>query len=140
MKDDRLRVPVHAAYLAAIGMATYCFARLEWDAVYCGQKLSPGYVKTVAVKTAGMIAKDLTCFAKLITEPAKQARYQTAAGEFARLVKRRNDLMHATPATVGSDQRLVRHSIPWQPNEIDDLADEFTACSMELNELHHHTL
>jgi hypothetical protein len=60
MKDDRLRVPVDEAYLAAIGMATYCFARMEWDAVYCGEKLKPGFVYTVAAKTAGMIAKDIS--------------------------------------------------------------------------------
>jgi len=140
MKDDRLRVPVEAAYLAVLGMATYCFAYMEWNAVYCGEKLSPGYVNTVAKKTAGDIARDVAGFAKLITNHHKRARYEAAADEFRRLVKRRNDLVHANPATVGNDQRLVRHGTPWQPNEIDDLADEFTACSMELNELFHHGL
>jgi hypothetical protein len=65
MKDDRLRVPVDTAYLTAIGMATYCFARMEWDAVYCGEKLNPGYVNTVASKTAGRIGSDITDFAQL---------------------------------------------------------------------------
>jgi hypothetical protein len=140
MKNDRLRVPVDEAYLAAIGMATYCFARMEWDAVYCGERLKPGFVYTVATKTADMIAKDIIGFAHLITDQAKQARYRAAADEFERLVRRRNDLVHANPATIGSDQRLVRHGTPWQPTDIDDLADEFTACSLELNELHHHVL
>ncbi len=140
MKDDRLRVSVDAVYSTALGMATYCFAVMEWNAVYCGEKLSPGYVNTVARKTAGMIANDIVGFAPLITDPAKQARYRAAAVEFVRLVKRRNDLMHANPATVGSDQRLVRNGTPWQPDEIDSLADEFTACSIELNELFHDVL
>jgi hypothetical protein len=140
MKDDRLRVPVDAAYLTAIGIATYCFALMEWNAVYCGQKLSPGYVSTVARKTAGTIGRDISGFDQLVTDQVKQARYRAAAAEFVRLVDRRNDLVHANPATVGSDQRLVRHGTPWQPNEIEDLADAFTACSMELNELYHHVL
>lgn len=140
MKGDRLRVPVDAAYLAAIGMATYCFASMEWNAVYCGEKLNPGYVNTVARKTAGEIAGDVLGFAELITDQDKRARYEAATGEFRRLVKSRNDLMHANPATVGNEQRLVRHGTPWQPNEIDDLADEFTACSIKLNELFHHVL
>ncbi len=140
MKDDRLRVPVDAAYLEALGIATYCFARMEWDAVYCGEKLSPGYMATVARKTAGTISHDIIGFATLITDPVKRARYQAAANQFDELVKRRNNLVHANPATVGGDQRLVRHGTPWQANQIEDLADEFTACSMELNELHHHVI
>jgi hypothetical protein len=140
MKDDRLRIPVDKAYLTAIGRATYCFASMEWDAVYCGEKLNPGYVGKVATKTAGMIAEDIVGFAQLITDQGKQARYQTAADAFKRLVKRRNDLVHANPATVGSGQRLVRHGTPWQATEIDGLADDFAACSIELNDLHHHVL
>ena len=140
MKNDRLRVPVDEAYLAANGMATYCFTQMEWNAVYCGEKLSPGFVYTVGTKTAGRIAKDIIGFAHLITDQTKQARYRTAADEFERLVRRRNDLVHANPATVGSDQRLVRHGTPWQPDDIDDLADEFAACSIELNDLYHNVL
>ncbi|MFK4047350.1 hypothetical protein ACI2KH_20555 [Roseomonas mucosa] len=140
MKDDRLRVPVDPAYLMSLGQAIYCFASLEWNAVYCGEKLSPGYVYTIAKKTAGKIANDLAGFADLIADNNKRSRYQAAVREFDRLVDRRNDLVHANPATIGCDQRLVRKGTPWQPNDIDDLADEFTVCSIELNELFHHIL
>lgn len=140
MKDDRLRVSVDAAYLTAIGTATYCFARMEWDAVYCGEKLSPGYVNMVGRKTAGMIGRNIGGFARLIANHVTRARYRAAVDEFVRLVARRNDLVHANPATVGGDQRLVRHGNPWQPHEIEDLADEFTACSLELNDLHKYVL
>ena len=140
MKDDRLRVPVDAAYLTALGTATYCFACVEWNAAYCGEKLSPGYVSTISRKTAGEIADDLVRFADLVTDNGKRVRCQEAAREFKRLARRRNDLVHANPATVGGDQRLVRKGTPWQPNNIDDLSDEFTACSIELNELLYHVL
>ena len=140
MKDDRLRVAVEGPYFTATGLAIYCFASMEWNAVYCGEKLKADYASTVARKTAGKIADDIKGFAGLIADQGKRARYQAAADEFKRLVDRRNDLVHANPATVGSDQRLVRHGTPWQPSEIDDLADEFMACSIELNELFHRVL
>lgn len=140
MKDDRLRFSVDAAYLSALGYATYCFARMEWDAVYCGQNLSPGYINTVALKTAGTISNNIKKFGQLITDPGKRASYDAASDEFARMVGRRNDLMHSNPATVNSEQRLVRHCTPWQLKDIEDLADEFAACSMELNKLRHQVL
>lgn len=138
MKDDRLRISVDATYLTALGRAAYCFAYMEWAAVYCGEKLNSGYVGTVAIKTAGEIARDIAGSVSLIPDTSKQARCRTAVNEFRRLVDRRNDLVHANPATVGSEQRLVRHGAPWQPTEIDDLADDFAACAIELNDLHHH--
>ena len=140
MKDDRLRVSVDSTYLAAIGMAAYCFATMEWNAVYCGEKLSPGYVNTVAEKTAGVIARDIVGFTQLVTEQNKQARYQTATNNFAQLVKRRNDLMHATPGTFESGQRLGRSGIPWELADINNIADDFATCSIELNELYYHVL
>lgn len=45
------------AYLKAIGTAVYCFAILEWSAIYCGEKLKSGYIRRVRKKTAGCIAK-----------------------------------------------------------------------------------
>ena len=140
MKNDRTRIPVDSGYALAIGTATYCFASLEWNAAYCGDKLSQGYITTVATKTAGVIARDVVGFAATIADPATKARYQAAADEFARLVTRRNDLMHANPGTIGGDERLVRQGVPWQPDEINDLADEFAACSIELNELFQHVV
>ena len=140
MKNDRLRVPVDDAYLLSIGRATYCFARLEWDAVYCGEKLNAGYLSTVSVKTAGNIAIDVAQFVSYVSDPLNRDRYRAATIELSRLVKRRNDLVHSNTATVNGEQRLVRRDSSWQPSDIDDLADEFTACSIELNDLFHHIL
>lgn len=57
--DDRLRVPVDDPYVHAVGLATICFARLEWDAVWCCERMEVGYIGTLGRKTAGMIASDL---------------------------------------------------------------------------------
>ena len=42
MKDERLRVPIDDAYLHAAGLATICFARLEWNAAWCCEKMRAG--------------------------------------------------------------------------------------------------
>lgn len=139
MKGDRRRIVVDDAYLKAIGAAVYSFAILEWNAVYCGEKLKPGYLRKVARKTAGCIAKDVTKFAPRIKDSDKRARYR-AAVEFTRLVGRRNNLVHANPATIGNEQRLYRRGKAWQLCEINELADEFAICSIELNELYYRVL
>ena len=46
MKDDRLRIPVAADYAAAIGLAAYVFACLEWDAVWCCERIKPDYIRS----------------------------------------------------------------------------------------------
>jgi hypothetical protein len=141
MTVDRHSVPVDKAYVTAIGLATFCFANLEWNAINCGEKLNPGYIGKVAWKTEGTIGKDVANFAALIDDPGKQARYRLAATEFKRLVERRNDLMHAKPAaTVRNESLLYRDSTFWEPDDIDKLADEFAACAQEFNELYHHVL
>src|SRR4051812_13110543 len=115
MKDDRFRVPVEDDYVAAIGRAAYIFAGLEWNAVWCCDCLRAGYVNTVTRKAAGNIACDLLCEFKnstRITDPVLCTECINAGTEFKRLVKVRNDLLHAKPGTapgLGRDQRLFRN-------------------------------
>lgn len=141
MKDDRLRVPIDAPYLSALGLATICFARLEWDAVWCCEKIQPGYTNTVGAKTAGQIANDLVALAASHSDPVIVASLGAAAAEFKRLVGVRNDLVHANPGTsTGGEQRLFRRGTEWTIVMVDDAADAFTAASFPLNHHHHHLL
>lgn len=134
MKDDRLRVPIDDTYLHKVGLAVICFSRLEWDAVWCCEKISPGYIHTVGKKTAGDIAKDLIQLSAKHVDQAVSGQLSPAANEFLRLTKRRNDFLHANPATApNGDQRLFRHGVEWTVSMVDELADEFTACSLTLN-------
>ena len=41
-KDDRLRVTLDDPYAHALGLALFCFARMEWDAIYCCEKIDAG--------------------------------------------------------------------------------------------------
>ncbi len=136
MKDDRLRTPVDETYLISLGRAAYCFASLEWNAVCCCARMQDGYLDTVALKTAGSIADDLLRLSEELADTVLGAECVAAATEFKRLVRLRNGIVHAYPATVpGGAQRLLRHGKPWTPEEIDDAADAYTACSLTLNAL-----
>ena len=137
-KDDRLRIPLDPKYAEVFGHATICFARLEWDAVYCCEGMQKNYLYTVRKKTAGKIADDLVRLVGTLSDVKLKARCETPANEFKRLVGVRNSLIHGNPATApGGEQWIVRNGAFWTPELICDAADEFTACSLILNELHH---
>jgi len=68
MKDDRLRVQMDSLYAEAIGRAVFVFSRLEWDAIWICEKVTPGYSNQLGVKTAGKIANDL---GRLHNKPAR---------------------------------------------------------------------
>lgn len=148
--DDRLRVPIDDEYLHALGLALYGFARLEWDAVYVAQRIgehghnptaTPGYISTIAKKTAGNIARDLTDLAAGISDTALRQQVEAPAARFKELVERRNALMHANPGTSENRaQRLFRYDDEWTIADVNDLADDFTECSLLLNHLVHHVL
>ena len=109
MVGERHLVPMDPTYVAAVGVATYIFARLEWDAVYCCEKIQPGFLGTVGVKTAGQVAADFRALAASVLDPIARQQTVQVATEFSRLVKLRNDLIHSNPCTTpGGEQRLNR--------------------------------
>lgn len=142
MKGDRLRVPVEDAYVAALGRAAYVFSSAEWNAVYCCEKLETGFVQKAAKLTAGQIADKLLSLMK--KRPATVPDWQRcidAAAEFKRLTGRRNDLMHANPGTApNGEQQLFRHGAQWTTNAVDDVADEFAANGISLNDIYYRVL
>ena len=141
MKNDRLRVPIGALYLRSVGLAMICFARLEWDAVWCCERIQSGYLQMVETKTAGQIANDLIGLAAAHPDPAIVTSLQPPAADFNRLVGKRNDLVHANPGTVpNGEQRLFRKGSEWTTAMVDDLADEFVAAGLLLNHHLHHLL
>lgn len=136
MKDERLRVPIDEAYLHAVGLATICFSRLEWNAAWCCEKMRAGYLNGVGTKTAGQIATDLVAMAAAHPDAAVVASLGLPAAEFKRLVGKRNDLVHANPGTApDGDQRLFRNGEEWTFELVNDASDEFAAASVPLN--HH---
>ncbi|WP_201701088.1 hypothetical protein [Paraburkholderia hiiakae] len=130
MKDDRLRVPVDPTYVAALGLAAYAFAILEWNAVWCCERLEPGCIDRIAERTAGNIAK---YFIRL-AEANGSAEIISAARRFDALVHRRNGLLHGKPGTdEDGGQRLFRNGVAWTEDDIGTVVDDFTECSLTLN-------
>lgn len=143
MADERHRVAVDPGYANEIGIATYCFALCEWNAVWCAEKLQADYIRTIGPKkkTAGKIAKDLLRLAEAIGSPELRAHLVRAANEFTILVKERNALFHAKPGTAKSgEQRLFRHGNEWTPEAIRGFSDRVTECSVSLNRILHERL
>jgi hypothetical protein len=137
MKDDRLRIPVDASYVEVLGRATFIFAILEWNAVWCCEKMRPNYIRTLGRKTAGKIAGDFVRLAKRHWIPATRSLCISAAQKFEALVEKRNALLHGKPGTVTptGEQRLFDKGIAWTPSMIDDLSDQFAECRIALNGL-----
>ena len=136
MKDDRLRVPIDNAYVEALGRATYVFATLEWNAVWCCKRMQADYIRKLGRKTAGVIADDLVRLARRRPNPQVRIDCLGPAQEYKRLVGTRNSILHGKPGTASTgEQRLFRDGNPWTPKMIDDAADEFAACSRLLNAL-----
>jgi hypothetical protein len=138
MTDERLRIPIDAPYLHALGLAMVAFARLEWNASYCCERLKPGYIATIEPqrKTAGKIARDLVEMVAALSDPVLQAAMAEPADELKALVEDRNGLLHGKPATASNgDQRLFRGGEEWSIPEVNKLADAFVRTSLKLNAL-----
>jgi hypothetical protein len=136
--DDRLRIPQDPDYFHSLGLAAVAFARLEWNAVWCCERLSQGYIQTIErdKKTAGRIARDLKSLFQRVQDATLQAKTLPLASKFIDLVDERNGLMHGKPGTSGTgDQRLFRGGSEWTIQEIDSFADDCVKAASPLNSL-----
>lgn len=143
MDNDRFRVPPDKDYFHAIGLATVAFARLEWDAVWCCERLEPGYINSIEPrrKTAGIIANDLAILFSRVSDIALASKLTPFAVEFVEVVKERNGLMHGKPGTAPSgDQRLFRHGLEWTVDAVNAFSDRCIRAGMPLNALLHDEL
>jgi hypothetical protein len=137
MKDDRKRVPLADDYALALGVAAYCFARCEWDVVWCCERIQPGALqKIVGDKlTAGGIAKRFKNLVRSMPASAGRKELEALASEFEKLVETRNAIAHGKPCTApGGAQRLSSPAI-LEIADLERAADDFTTCSLGLNSM-----
>jgi hypothetical protein len=135
MKDQRLSIPVHPDYASALGLAVYCFASLEWNAVRCCERIEPGSIDSLEERTAGRVADTLLHLVKRLGPSGGQAALQDAATDFRFLVGTRNNLVHAKPGTApDGTQGLFRHGDHWTIAELEAVADAFAACAARLDQ------
>jgi hypothetical protein len=137
MKDDRLRSPVKPDYMAAVGLAVYAFAACEWQVVWCSEKILPGsLIKLVSEeRTAGKIAKFFIDLTRSMPKSDEREQLKAAAAEFGRLVVVRNSIIHGKPCTGASGEARLSSGMILEQAYLEDAADAFTACGIELNRL-----
>ncbi|MBR0560494.1 hypothetical protein [Neokomagataea anthophila] len=138
MPDDRRRIPQDPTYFQAIGLAAVAFARLEWDAVWCCERLELGYIDTIDAekKTAGRIASDLIKLFSRVTDPNIRSKIEPFSLEFKKIVLDRNGILHGKPGSLpNGDQRLFRSGVPWTIEAVDEFSDRCTRASLPLNAL-----
>lgn len=134
MADERKRLFVDPAYTSALGLAVYCFASLEWNAVWCCERIEPGSVDALEERTAGRVADTLIRLVERVGTHENQVHLHNAAIDFRNLVATRNNLVHAKPGTASDgSQGLFRHGDQWMLEELERTADSFAECSVRLN-------
>lgn len=138
MSNERLRIPHDPDYFHVIGLAAIAFARLEWNAVWCCQRLEGGYINTIEPrkKTAGTIAQDLERLFSRIPDVDLRSKVVPFSQEFSALVQQRNGLLHGKPGTApNGDQRLFRHGLEWTIDNVNDFSDRCVRAGLPLNAL-----
>jgi len=139
MKEARLRYPTDPDYIQALGTAAYCFAMCEWNAVYCAERIRPGSLKRFLAEkcTAGTIAKKLVDLTSEMPKSADHASLSAAARRFKDLVPIRNRILHGNPCTGPNGKARLSGPMVLEISDLESAADDFSACSIELNRLFH---
>jgi len=134
MKDDRFRIRADADYVAALGLAVYAFATLEWRAIQCCERIAPGSIDALEDRTAGHVADTLRRLVADHVPPSAEERALAAtAADFQAFTRTRNNLVHAKPGTAADgSERLFRDGDQWTVAEMEAVADAFTACALRL--------
>jgi hypothetical protein len=134
LRHDFTSIPLDPAYASALGMAVYCFATLEWNAVLSCERLEAGSMENLEERTAGRVADTLVRLAKQLGKTKAESELQRAASDFRFLVGTRNNLVHAKPgSTSDGAKRLFRHGDPWTVTELEAVAEAFAGCSSRLS-------
>ena len=130
MKNERLQLAVDPAYTAALGLAVFAFASLEWNAVQCCERLEAGSIDALINRTAGRVADTLSRLSQLDSVNPGQRELEQAASDFQAYVGTRNNLFHAKPGKDSAGRcRLFRDGDQWTIDEINAVADAFANCS-----------
>lgn len=107
------RIPYDPAYTTLVGTAVYVFSYYEWTMIYLIQRFKPGFVAQYcrgAVMTSGNVKKEL----KAVVDSAdtdytvvSEEELRGCLNEFARLIDKRNALIHAHPMTDHDEPKFL---------------------------------
>jgi hypothetical protein len=133
MEGHRLRQPGEAAYLSEIGRTIWVFSILEWNAVWCCERLQPDCLPEISARTAGVVATRLRTLSRALPLSLERDELIADAEELVALVHQRNRLIHGRPCTSDGEARLSGGDFIWTAKRLQDAADAFSACSAKLN-------
>lgn len=86
-------------------------------------------------RTAGKIAKFFMDLKRSMPKSNEREELKAAAAEFSRLVLVRNSILHGKPCTGPSGEARLSSRMILELVHLEDAADAFTACGIELNRL-----
>ena len=137
MKDDRLRSPVKADYVDALGRAAYTFSSLEWQVVWCAEKISPSSLCKIVDNemTAGRIAKAFVDVTRNMPRSKEREELKASASQFMDLVEVRNNIMHGKPCTGPNGAARLSGEAVIEIPDLENAADDFVECGVKLNEM-----
>jgi hypothetical protein len=139
MVDERKRVPVDDDYIRVLGLATYAFARCEWQVVWCCERIKPGVLQKIVGEemTAGTIGKYFANVVRNMPKSKGREELASAAQEFLELVERRNRIIHGKPCTSPSGQQRLSGDKIIEIEDLERAADAFTVCGGRLNAIYY---
>ncbi|MDT7526960.1 hypothetical protein NOG12_12850 [Pseudidiomarina sp. GXY010] len=137
MSDERKLIPADPEYLSALGLATYAFARCEWQVVWCSEKVYPGSVAKITSEemTAGTIGKYFANIVRNMPKSKEREELSSLASEFLALVNERNRIIHGKPCTAPSGAQRLSGTGIIEISDLEQAADAFTVCAGKLNSL-----
>jgi hypothetical protein len=137
-------------WLRALGRSVFYFSFVETAVVSIINSLvptTPSYFEQAldTKRTAGGVQRDFKDCVDGLPDGPMRLEFEQLAERFRVAVGRRNDLLHAIPASFGDYTHLVRLTrdkfIAWSLEEISDAAAEFEKLADDLNmaqhQLHH---
>lgn len=137
--NARLRQPLKSDYAEALGWATYCFAILEWNVVWCCERICPGSLITIVHDelTAGKIAKKFYDLSRNMPGSKERASLEKLAQQFMRLKDLRNSVVHGKPCTGPNGDARLSDKTVFEISDLHAAADAFSECSIEINGILH---
>lgn len=138
MYSNKDRIPQDPECFRALGLAMVAFARLEWNAIWCCERLQPGYIETIEPKrkTAGIIANELKLLFSKISDQDLNTKAIPFSDDFIDIVLVRNALLHGKPGTAkDNSQRLFKNGKEWTIDAVNEFSDSCVRISMPLNSL-----
>jgi hypothetical protein len=104
------------AYLSLLGRAAYTWSYTEWGLIYAVRWATGRDLSGLAGQTGGAIVGAFAAMVQAQQEEAPPDVYRAAVAgsdQIEQLNRRRNDILHARPATIDGEQRLYR----WAPTK-----------------------